>query len=438
MQMAASLPADMARVKDTADEMTGVLLLNLGGPDCLDDVEPFLYNLFKDPEILTLPKGLQFLNKPIAWGIAKNRAPTSKIGYQAIGGGSPQLKTTLAQAKAVETSLLQMGVSAKCYVAMRYWNPYAREAIAAMKADGVKRLVILPLYPQYSISTSGSSLRELESILYEDEEFAEMRTTVIPAWYNRQGYVDAMASLIRAECDKFSSPGRPQLFFSAHGLPNKYIDELGDPYKAQMEKCVGYIMARLRELGYDNPHNLAYQSRVGPVQWLQPYTDDKIRELGESGVEDVVVIPISFVSEHIETLEEIDIEYRELAEECGIRNWRRVPALGLDQAFIDDLASAVMEALPKLDESPMTAINNGVPVSLKSMNNMVKLATKQELKLAMSDRISASAGNKAELINGRLAMASMGFAMLSLVEKSAGVVGTPSGTISDLLLDVLR
>lgn len=388
----------------------GVVLLNLGGPDNLDNVEPFLYNLFSDPEIIILPSFLRWLNGPVAWAISSQRAPLSREGYASIGGGSPQLATTRKQGEALEKALAARGVHARCYIAMRYWHPFTEEALEAVKADGIERLIVLPLYPQFSISTSGSSLRLLERLYYSDQELRQLKNTVIPAWYNRQGYVNSVARLVASRCDRFDDSSAPHIFFSAHGLPKKYIESLGDPYKAQTEATVAFVMSRLRELGYSNDHTLAYQSRVGPVEWLRPYTDDRIRDLGAQGVTQMVVVPISFVSEHIETLEEIDIEYKELAESQGITHWERVPALGLEADFIDDLAAAVEEALPQTEEPPSQEINEGRPVSLRVVNDLVELRCKEEQLEYGPVRYRESRVGftpKAEIINGRIAMAAI-------------------------------
>jgi len=393
----------------------GVMLLNLGGPDSLENVEPFLYNLFSDPEIITLPSFLSWFNGPLAFIISRSRAPQSREGYAAIGGSSPQLATTLEQGRALEASLARRGIEAKTYVAMRYWHPFTEEALKAIKADGVRRLVVLPLYPQFSISTSGSTLRLLERMFYADQELRQMRAVVIPAWYTRPGYVAALARLIREKCDTYADRSQPTIFFSAHGLPKKYIETLGDPYKQQTEATVGAVMSKLRRLGYMNNYTLAYQSRVGPVEWLRPYTDDSIRELGASGVRDMVTVPISFVSEHIETLEEIDVEYAELARECGITGWTRVPALGLEQDFIDDLALAVEETLPLTEERPKSDINEGRPVSLRVVNDLVQLRSKdQEIEFGPVRYEVRRTGltPNAELINGRIAMTSITLASL--------------------------
>lgn len=184
-------------------EKIAVMLLNLGGPDTLEDVQPFLYNLFADPDIIRLPRQLRFLQPAIAKLISTLRAPKSTEAYKTIGGGSPLRRITEDQADALQTSLRDKGVDANVYVAMRYWHPYTEEAIEQLKADGVRKLVILPLYPQFSISTSGSSLRLLEDIFKTDTALVGLEHTVIPSWYQRQGYVTAMADLIEAELPKF-------------------------------------------------------------------------------------------------------------------------------------------------------------------------------------------------------------------------------------------
>ncbi|RLM78535.1 ferrochelatase-2 [Panicum miliaceum] len=328
------------------NEKIGVLLLNLGGPETLDDVQPFLFNLFADPDIIRLPRLFRFLQKPLAQFISVVRAPKSKEGYASIGGGSPLRQITDAQGEALREALCEKDVPAKVYVGMRYWHPFTEEAIEQIKRDGITKLVVLPLYPQFSISTSGSSLRLLESIFREDEYLVNMQHTVIPSWYQREGYIKAMATLIENELTKFPEPQKVMIFFSAHGVPLAYVEEAGDPYKAEMEECIDLIMEELEKRGITNPCTLAYQSRVGPVEWLKPYTDETIVELGQKGVKSLLAVPISFVSEHIETLEEIDVEYKELALESGIKHWGRVPALGCEPTFISDLADAVIESLP--------------------------------------------------------------------------------------------
>lgn len=318
----------------------GVLLLNLGGPERLEDVRPFLYNLFADPEIIRLP--FPWMQRPLAWWISTSRAKKSQENYRLIGGGSPLRRITEEQAQALEATLQQRGCDAAVYIGMRYWHPFTEEAIAQIKRDRPERLVILPLYPQFSISTSGSSFRLLEQIWESDPDLAPIDYTVIPSWYDRPGYLRAMADLITQALSQFSNPDQVHVFFSAHGVPVSYVKEAGDPYQQEIEDCTRLIM---KTLNRPNPYTLAYQSRVGPIEWLQPYTEDALQELAEQGVNDLVVVPISFVSEHIETLQEIDMEYREIAETAGIEHFHRVPALNTHSLFIDDLADLVIEAM---------------------------------------------------------------------------------------------
>ncbi|XP_015085403.1 ferrochelatase-2, chloroplastic-like isoform X2 [Solanum pennellii] len=330
----------------TAEEKIGVLLLNLGGPDTLHDVQPFLFNLFADPDIIRLPRLFRFLQRPLAQLISVLRASKSKEGYAAIGGGSPLRKITDEQASALKMVLETKEVPANVYIAMRYWHPFTEEAVHQIKRDGITKLVVLPLYPQYSISTTGSSVRALQNIFKEDSYLSRLPVAVIESWYQRQGYIKSMANLIEQELHNFTKPEEVMIFFSAHGVPVSYVENAGDPYRDQMEECIFLIMKELKAREIINDHTLAYQSRVGPVQWLKPYTDEVLVELGQKGVKSLLAVPVSFVSEHIETLEEIDMEYRELALESGIENWGRVPALNCTSSFITDLADAVIEALP--------------------------------------------------------------------------------------------
>lgn len=373
----------------------GVLLLNLGGPDQLEDVRPFLFNLFSDPEIIRLP--FTWLQKPLAWLISTSRAKKSQENYKLIGGGSPLRRITEEQAQALQACLRSKGQDAQVYIGMRYWHPFTEEAIARIKRDGIERLVILPLYPQFSISTSGSSFRLLQKLWQEDPALQAIDYTVIPSWYKRPGYLKAMAQLIAQELDHFTNPDQVHVFFSAHGVPLSYVEEAGDPYQQEIEECTELIM---RTLNRPNSHTLAYQSRVGPVEWLKPYTEEAIPELAEQGVENLLVVPVSFVSEHIETLEEIDIEYRELAEESGIHHFQRVPALDSHPVFIEDLADLVLNAMHspslKLDEVPQ-------------MRKQVKMYPQERWEWGLT--------TSAEVWNGRIAM--IGFIAL-LIELISG------------------
>lgn len=371
----------------------GVLLLNLGGPDELKDVRQFLYNLFSDPEIIRLP--FPWLQKPLAWYIATRRAKTSQENYKQIGGGSPLRRITEAQAEALEEKLRAEGHEARVYVGMRYWHPFTEEAIARIKRDRVEKVAILPLYPQFSISTSGSSFRILEKMWQEDPVLNQLNYTVIPSWYNNPGYLQAMADLIARKLDEFPEGDRDRvrIFFSAHGVPLSYVTEGGDPYQKEIEDCTKLI---IQTLNRPNEWTLAYQSRVGPVEWLKPYTEDALIELGEQGVKDILVVPISFVSEHIETLQEIDIEYREVAEEAGIENFERVPALNTHPGFIDSLAELVTSAI------------NSPPRSFAE----VARPKKQKMKMYPQERWEWGMTSTAEVWNGRLAM--LGFLALLL------------------------
>jgi protoporphyrin/coproporphyrin ferrochelatase len=334
-----------------------------------------LYNLFADPDIIRLPGPLTPLQPLIALFISKRRAPKSRAAYESIGGGSPILKYSKEQARLMCQALQQRhGMSnVQAYIGMRYWKPFTEEALEQIKRDQIEALVIVPLYPQFSISTSGSSLRILqEEFSKHSQDYRNMIHTVVSSWYNRPGYINAMCNLLVRELESFTpneiqeqQQAAPQLksrhiLFSAHGVPQSYI-QAGDPYQGQIQECVAQIEARLNELVDNVQVHLSYQSRVGPVEWLRPYTDDVLPQLGADGVRNLVVVPISFVSEHIETLEEIDLEYRELAHESGITNWRRCPALNTDPDFINDMADMVVDAL----QEPVQTVTEAC------VNNMV-------------------------------------------------------------------
>ncbi|CCH67759.1 Ferrochelatase, protoheme ferro-lyase [Richelia intracellularis HH01] len=379
----------------TAMGRVGVLLLNLGGPDKLEDVGPFLYNLFSDPEIIRLP--FSWLQKPLAWFIATRRTSQSQENYRKIGGGSPLRSITEQQGKALKERLNTLGRDANIYIGMRYWHPFTEEAITKITEENIKHLVILPLYPQFSISTSGSSFRLLEKLWQKNPKLQQMAYNAIPSWYKQSCYLQAMADLISQELDQLLNPNEAHIFFSAHGVPKSYVEEAGDPYQQEIEECTELIMLTLNR---PNNYSLAYQSRVGPVEWLQPYTDDAIKDLGKKGVNTLVVVPISFVSEHIETLEEIDIEYREIAEKAGIHNFRRVPALNTHPLFIQALANLVIESL---EPSSLT---------FTQINQM-----KKKVKIYPPERWEWGITISAEVWNGRIAM--LGFIAL-IVEMITG------------------
>ena len=390
----------------------------------------FLFNLFADPDIIRLPGPLAPLQNLIALFISKRRAPKSRAAYDSIGGGSPILKYSNAQRDLVCKSLKdRYDLDVKGYIGMRYWKPFTEDALDLIRKDRINALVIVPLYPQFSISTSGSSLRILQ------EEFAKnadaygpgkMVHTVVAHWYERPGYIKAMADLIQKELDSFSDEELAEagddecarhILFSAHGVPASYI-EAGDPYQEQIKKCVANIAAVLPGPEQGVKVHLSYQSRVGPIEWLRPYTDDVLPELGAKGVKNLVVVPVSFVSEHIETLEEIDIEYRELAEESGISNWRRSPALNTDTTFIDDMADMVMDALAEPTQTVTEAcIANNCGSVEQDFDQRLGFTGIQGVGAEQGLRKDARLQDK-ERLNGRIAM--LGFAITVFIELVRG------------------
>lgn len=326
----------------------GVLLFNLGGPETQADVRPFLYNLFSDPEIIRLP--VRALQKPLAWLIATSRHKKSAGYYAQIGGGSPLRRITDEQAAALGAELKQRGLEARVYVGMRYWHPFTEDALEQIARDGITELILLPLYPQFSISTTGSSLKEFVALLDRRGGLRHIRRRYITRWHTHDLYLNALTEQISAEIGKFpdSDPRQVHLLFSAHSVPQSYITE-GDPYLRHIQETIRLVTERLGNL---SPTHLSFQSKVGPVKWLEPSTEQKLRELGAEGARQILAIPISFVSEHIETLYELDILYKHVAEEIGIPVYRRVPAFNCMPSFIKALAELVCE---KAGVSPATA-----------------------------------------------------------------------------------
>lgn len=321
--------------------MKGILLLNLGGPEKLGDVRPFLFNLFSDPEIIRLK--FKFMQKPLAWIISTTRYRKSSAYYEQIGGGSPLRKITDEQAVALRKELHERGLDVKVYVGMRYWHPFTNEALYRIGRDGITELLVLPLYPQFSVSTTGSSTKELYRLLRREGSFSKLRRKYVTRWYSHPRYIKALADQIRQELGNFPKPDQAHLLFSAHSVPQSYIEE-GDPYLYQTQETVRLVM---EELAVANPVHLCFQSKVGPVKWLEPATESLIRELKEKGADQLLMIPVSFVSEHIETLYELDILYRNLASEIGIAHYHRVPAFNCDPEFIGALADIASEALAR-------------------------------------------------------------------------------------------
>jgi len=313
-------------------DKTAVLLLQMGGPDSLNAVEPFLYNLFSDRDIIKI--GPAFLQPFIARMIVKRRAPKSAANYRDIGGKSPLRELTEQQATELEKLL---GVDFRCFVAMRYWNPFTDEALNAIRMEGLQRIIALSLYPHYSRATSGSSFNELEKCLAGSRTRPEV--SYIRQFYDHPLYIQALAEKIELGLSGFSDRSKVQLFFSAHSLPQSFITD-GDPYLDHIQATVRLIMERFEGVA----HHLAFQSRAGPVKWLEPSTGDKLKELAALGHREVLMIPLSFVSDHIETLHEIDIEYREEAHKLGITDFRRMESLNSSPTFIQCLADLVRAA----------------------------------------------------------------------------------------------
>jgi ferrochelatase len=323
----------------TKGEKTAVVLFNLGGPDSLDAVKPFLFNLFYDPAIIPVSKPFRWL---LAKVISSRRASVAREIYSRIGGSSPLLKNTEEQAAAL-SAILNDGSDAgefRCFIAMRYWHPRASETAAAVKAYGPDRIVLLPLYPQFSGTTSGSSLNEW---LDEARKIGlEAPSRGVCCYPRDPGLADAVARGVGAAITEATIDGvAPRVLFSAHGLPKKIVDA-GDPYQWQVEQSVSAVVERLNVPGLD--WQICYQSRVGKLEWLRPYTEDVLRQAGTEK-RAIVMVPIAFTSEHSETLVELDIEYRELATECGVPRYVRVGTVRADGAFIAGLAGAVRRAV---------------------------------------------------------------------------------------------
>lgn len=314
---------------------TAVLLLNLGGPVTLAHVEPFLYALFADRDLIKLP-GPAWFQPVYAWGIAKVRTKGSQARYAEIGGGSPLLKESAAQARELRAKLREAGVAAPVKLCFRTSQPRAAGLLKALKGRGITKLLPVTLYPHDCKATTGSSLRELEkeAKLHGMELLEGVRHYALD-----EDYLEAVAAPIRAALQDLPYA---TVIFSAHSLPVKQITANGDPYEGEIKACVAALKAKLG----DHPGGavLAYQSRVGPIKWLEPNLKTVLKDFGGR---DVIVVPISFVSEHIETLHELDIEYREYAKEFGVREYRRVPVPGVDPRYIACLTHRTLAALMK-------------------------------------------------------------------------------------------
>ena len=308
----------------------GVVLLNLGGPEKLEDVEQFLFNLFSDRMIIRL--GPAFMQKIIARFIARRRAPKSAQAYAKIGGGSPLGRITSEQAQALAEELSALG-RFKVSVAMRYWHPRAKEALTLLHKEGVRQIIALPLYPHYSIATTGSSVADLVKAGKSFSPAFEIAS--VDSWPVQPRYIKALAATINKGAEFFGSEN-VQVVYSAHSLPVKFIQE-GDPYVEHLKQTIRAVEATTGKEG-----KLCYQSRSGPVEWLSPSPPETLEQLAGEGCKNVLMVPISFVSDHVETLYEIDMLYRGMAEDLGMR-LERSPSLNLEPDFISALKELVME-----------------------------------------------------------------------------------------------
>lgn len=309
-----------------------VVLFNLGGPGSLDQVEPFLFNLFNDAAIIRLPSPLRWL---VAKIISRRRAPVARAIYQKLGGSSPILGQTYSQASALQAALGGTGDHYECFVAMRYSSPRALDIVEQVKRFRPNKVVLLPLYPQFSTTTSRSSAQEWTKVSRERKFQAP--TVSLCCYPVNTGLVEAHGDLIRQTLASLAPNVKYRILFSAHGLPESVIRS-GDPYQAQVEQSAAAIVRALDIEGLD--WRITFQSRVGPMKWIGPSTDDEIRTAGKEG-KALVVVPVAFVSEHSETLVELDIEYAHLAGESGVPHYLRVPAVGTHPAFITGLAKLV-------------------------------------------------------------------------------------------------
>jgi len=336
------MTSDFAPTPIRPKRRVAVVLTNLGGPDGPDAVKPFLFNLFNDPAIIGLPG---IVRTPLARLISSRREKSAQANYAMMGGGSPLLPETLKQAAALSEALADAtpGDEIEVFIAMRYWHPFTEDTARAVADFQPDHVVLLPLYPQFSTTTTASSLKAWREAYKGPGE-----VHAVCCYPDADGLVEAQARLIRATMDR--ADGRPvRVLFSAHGIPEKLVTA-GDPYQAQVEATVAAVVARMGLTDWA----ICYQSRVGPLKWLGPATPQAIEQAGRDGL-GAVVVPIAFVSEHIETLVELDHEYGELAAEVGCAPYLRAPALGVEPTFIAALAEAVEAALQTSGVAPQGA-----------------------------------------------------------------------------------
>ena len=313
----------------------GIVLFQLGGPDTLEAIEPFLYNLFCDPDIIDFPFA-RIGRKPLAKLISTTRARKVQHHYATIGGGSPIRPNTERQARALENELRRQGMDARCFVAMRYWHPFTREAIERVREAGCDDIVLLPLYPQYSSTTTGSSLNEWSRLFSDGSPLH-----YVEPFYRNTMYLRAVVEKVNEALSRFPDPARPEIVFSAHSIPMSVVEK-GDPYQRQIEETVRLLK---EQGGWENPSRLCYQSKVGASRWLQPSLHQTLRSLSAEQVREVCIVPVAFVSDHVETLGEIDHEARHEAQRLGITQFEMSAGLNDSPKFIEALSQLVHEAL---------------------------------------------------------------------------------------------
>jgi protoporphyrin/coproporphyrin ferrochelatase len=332
----------------------GILLLNLGGPDSVDAVKPFLYNLFSDPDIIKLPLSSVF-QKPLAWTITTSRGAEVMKNYEEIGGRSPILPLTQAQADALKTALAQRGFNVPVYIAMRYWHPFTDDTVDQIIRDDIDHLVVLPLYPHFSYTTTGSSVNALEAAL--NARGSRLNTDIIAPYYLDKRYLASLADTVQDAITQYTDWTVPQeqvtILFSAHSLPRRHVKRTQDPYPDQIYDCAKTLMSKHFP---DNPWELAFQSKVGKMPWIGPQTDGVLHYFAATGVDNIVVVPISFVSDHIETLFEIDLEYIPLGKQIGLQHLVRSPSLNTRPLFIGALTELVVAQLEPLGLNTACAI----------------------------------------------------------------------------------
>jgi ferrochelatase len=334
----------------------GIVLFQLGGPDSLEAIEPFLYNLFCDPDIIDFPFA-RIGRKALAKLISTTRARKVQHHYATIGGASPIRRNTERQARALESQLRHSGADAHCFVAMRYWHPFTAEAIAQLRSADCDEVVLLPLYPQYSSTTTGSSLNEWNRLFAD-----RLPVHAVETFYRNPMYLDAVTEKINEALSRFPDRERPDIVFSAHSIPMSIIDK-GDPYQRQIEETVQLLMQRG---GWSNSHRLCYQSKVGASRWLQPSLHQTLKALANERVREVCIVPIAFVSDHVETLGEIDHEARHQAHSLGITQFEMSAGLNDSPKFIYALGQIVLQTLEQ-----------AVPLSVPILTSGRKLAQPQ-------------------------------------------------------------